>query len=1194
MEYGDNDISQLKISDGEIIEGLMPESDASLKRKYSLKEKILETISEQEGFVDLEEVDKPVDISSSQSNTISNIDSIEYITTTKISNAEALLPNRNKTDLKSFYSSGRKAKTTDTADKNTDKSVLSNLEDNSSEIDGVQSLIDEKGQGETGIEEVSAMEGVGEEIEEISASDEIDELDTVVDDIEFLTEQIVNGVVVRYPGKIDISTIDPSIIDNNLDMEREESQENEDVEIFGVNKSEVFYNIDKQIYSSRTKSVKSIKNLRIGSGAFLPLMVALFTTIFLVVAIPGLVVFFRSNAQIKLEQNVVKDNSILAKIAKQKEEEARLAKAKIEEEKKQLDYEKGRMQATISDELNRQQMEIEAKYQKQLQDLLKSGMTKAEIDKEQKLLKEKLETELNQAKAENDKRIIEQNKLLAEKERQLQNAEDRIKKALESKEFETAQITKQLQDAVMQKDLERENISKKLQEINEFNQKVRDFHTRTYQLIASSIDDFKRGDREGAIEKLSGLIRYYSSSASFINSSDELKMKMESDIFFVNFLTQIFSESRISATKNSEILKSVSRLEQINESYREAEELFRKGSYPAASDRYQKILKEIESIGGSYSRLKEIEIITQNSQGLTIYNDALSDMRSQRYEIALKKLGDVITKTPLSDYRNQAVSNMTEIAGLISNSNTVKSQEVGAKEIFDRAERFRISGNTNEAIELYNRVIGEFPYSSFVKPSLKWTNELYGLLKNEDFKKLDKELKDKFLTDYKRFTDLRRLGDYSKAREAYYDALRNSFNIYANNSIADFKKLEDDYISSLSKETAEANKSGIEKQLVELREKITAEHKLELESKLDAQKKALDERFALLVSEKDSEIVKLKASITQMEAQYRQMLVDGGKSSQAELMKVKSEMSKEVEDRQKIIDQLKVEYEKNIVAKNDEIVKLKKSYDDLIKQKGDIEKAFNEQKIVLASVDTKNADELRKLKESHEKQVALLTKSAEDFVRKEYELKMVEINSEIAKLQSDTNIQSKQLLELYQKYNELLARYNKALAEIDESAKKNYDIAVQTAEIDAKYKKQYDDKVSMIEKEKERLKAGFDRQIDALRKELIETSTSVSLTKDEAATKADNWSNQLFARVSDVTGETVTLQFISLNHTNMVSKDDLVRAYRIDNSSSLKSEMLIATIMIISSIDSSSLYARGRIVSREPGKTVSINDLIRK
>ena len=81
--------------------------------------------------------------------------------------------------------------------------------------------------------------------------------------------------------------------------------------------------------------------------------------------------------------------------------------------------------------------------------------------------------------------------------------------------------------------------------------------------------------------------------------------------------------------------------------------------------------------------------------------------------------------------------------------------------------------------------------------------DILKILKQQDRDKYEEELKLKFDQYYKNYVKYNKKGDIEKARRYYYEALSKAFDIYANNSVNEFKKIEDSYIESLIKNNEE-------------------------------------------------------------------------------------------------------------------------------------------------------------------------------------------------------------------------------------------------------------------------------------------------------------------------------------------------------------------------------------------------------
>ncbi len=384
-----------------------------------------------------------------------------------------------------------------------------------------------------------------------------------------------------------LSEIKPSDIDESLKEDNffddEDNQKEvvlQDEEVFGVKKSEVFESIDKQIRSARAGSSLNLKKVKgVKNGAFLPALVAVSSALFLFVAIPILSLYFNKTSKTSLEDNYIKDVSILERIAKQKEEEARLAKIKLEEERKNLEFEKNKIENKINEEYSRIVEDIHREFREKLDQLIKSGLPKVEIEKMKVQLETDKQIALGKAKKERDIKILEQDKILSEKDKKLKDSEDKLKKALENKDFEVSKITADLQTKLKERDIEKQNITLKLKELSETNKKTKEFNQMINQLIGSAIADFKNGKRDLSLSKLNNVVKYYENNSEFVNVNEELKSKMDADLAMVDSISRLINESKINSGFNEDYAKIMDKFKRVSSYYKDAELNYNQKNY---------------------------------------------------------------------------------------------------------------------------------------------------------------------------------------------------------------------------------------------------------------------------------------------------------------------------------------------------------------------------------------------------------------------------------------------------------------------------------------------------------------------------------------------------------------------------------------------------------------------------------------
>jgi hypothetical protein len=995
------------------------------------------------------------------------------------------------------------------------------------------------------VEELESIEPEdGEPVEILEAEEVIEEN---YDEITPLINKIdKTNDTVQFPGKISLIQIDKKLSNPELDVEESaEKKDSDSEEVFGIKKAEVFYTIDKKIYSSRhaQKSViTKIKNLK--NGLFLPLMVAAISFLLLFIAVPVIFLYLKKNSTATLEENFISDNSILSQIAKQKEEEARRAKLDLEERMKNLEFEKTNIQATINQELLKKQAEIENSYQKKLQDIENNGGSRKQID----ILKQQLEDEktnaLNAAKSDSDRKLNEQQKILDQKNKELLDADSKLTEAIKNKNFEINQMTKNLEEAIKEKNIEAQNISQKLQALSETNKKVKEFNQVVYQMISGAIDDFKNDNKDSSLSKLDNVVKYYNSRLEFVNANEDLSAKMSTDFAFIQTITKLIGDSKNSLLYDEELVKTMNKFKHITEYYKNAEINFANKDYNKSSADYVRVLNEIDEVNSSYNRMKILEKQIQNTRAVGYYNQALDDMKSAKYDLAMQELASVIRETPISDYANQALNDIVTLSGSLSaSSKTAKSNEQ-AKALFTKAGDYAKNKLYKEALRSYQDVILNFPFSDFTADSLKNIMDIQSVTSRDETRQIDDRLRENFRSDYAKYVELSQKGNMREAREYYFSALKNAFNIYADNTIPDFKMAEDKYISSLLDTNRISANESLAKQIEDAKASLSKEYG----DNLEKMKKQYEDRIASL--KKD----------------------DSGKASQEELDKLKSGYESQLAAKNKDMDNIKKQYEDQIVSlkKNntgktsqEELDKLKTFYETQLKQKNkEIEKINNDLKNSAVAI---NAEDLNKEKEN----VAKLKQQLFDLYKKYGEL-------EQKSRKPDVKADNTQLNELQKKYQALQS-------ELDAS-RNSLDAKVREIE-----KQSQDEIKRQVDIEKERLQKEFNEQIKTLSKQ----NSSSNNTDNSPTVDINNLQTVYVARVIEIVDDAVTFQFLSADMIKKVKTGDRLKISRLTkNFSGEYKESQIGEIEIIL-INEKSLFGRGKI-GASLKNAVQTNDLLKK
>ena len=275
---------------------------------------------------------------------------------------------------------------------------------------------------------------------------EIEELEIMPEEKEMKTDFKHNihddNDDVEYPGNVSLESIDKKLSNSSLVVINNKFETGkESDEVFGVNRAKVFYSIDKKIYSKRTGTVSIKDKLKyIKKGLFLPVFVSVLSFLLIIPISIGFSIYFKNTSKTSLEENFINDKSILAEIAKKKDQEAKLAGIRLEEERKKLDDERSQMKNTINEEMLKKEAENQEKYNQRLKDLEKSGISTVEIEKYKKEAEKEKEDALKQAHDERDQKITEQEKVIQDKDQRITDAMNSLTKQSQNYEAELIQL----------------------------------------------------------------------------------------------------------------------------------------------------------------------------------------------------------------------------------------------------------------------------------------------------------------------------------------------------------------------------------------------------------------------------------------------------------------------------------------------------------------------------------------------------------------------------------------------------------------------------------------------------------------------------------------------------------------------------------------------------------------------------------
>ena len=572
---------------------------------------------------------------------------------------------------------------------------------------------------------------------------------------------------------------------------------------------------------------------------------AIFFVSFIVIII--MLLFFRSVSASSLEDNIIKDESILAKIAKQMDEERKLAALKLEEERRKLEEDRKRLKSAINEELLKKEADIENRYLQKLKELERGGIT---VEEKKQLEKEKEEALIN-ARQERDNKIEEQDRLLAEKDAKIKMVMDNLKEESKNYEQEIIRIKNEYEEKRREEERRVEIANQKLNELKAIDEKVAKFNSFIYQLISGAMSEYKSGKIDSAIQSLNSVLKYYNSNLDFVLAHNELKNKMNTDVFFVEAIGGLIENSEKSILNNKEYKQILSKFNKVITFYNRAESYNNDGKYEKSSKEYMKVLKEFDEINDSYTKLNNAEKKIQDSLANNYLSNAKELIGENKYQEALDKLYLIIEKAPLSDIKDLALEEIIKVNEILSIDSKINTDNENAKKIFDQAEGYKKAKDYDSAKKLYDQIVLNYPLSDYTKKALEESKYIDSILnpKKEGFDDYKNELKENFLEHYQKYQYYSNMGDFERARIYYFEALKNSFDSYTDSSIINFKKEEDRYIEDLIKENLRNKDQYIEYLIEEYNVKI---------KKIEEEYKQLKDKYEELERKYNDNIISKK------------------------------------------------------------------------------------------------------------------------------------------------------------------------------------------------------------------------------------------------------------------------------------------------------------------------------------------------
>lgn len=310
-----------------------------------------------------------------------------------------------------------------------------------------------------------------------------------------------------------------------------------------------------------------------------------------------------------------------------------------------------------------------------------------------------------------------------------------------------------------------------------------------YNIISEKdkqIKELTRNSSKNLSDLQKEIARLETKAKSLETNIDESKTSIE---FYRNF--------------HREYSQTINDFNRIIEYFKNANDLIKSNKHINAKDEFKKAIDVFNEIKISFQKINEIEKKMQNDNAKEIYDRANISIKNKKYEEAYGLMSQLIRENPLSDYTDKALSDLLKISNSISDKDRTEIANKYAVQLLKNAESLEKQKKYKEAIDICYKLIIDYPYSNYVNNAIETSKSINEQMIKNSIDDYNNNLKSKFEEDYKKYLEYSNRQDYEKARKYYFAALNNTFNYLTNDTINNFKLLEDKYIELIIKKMNE-------------------------------------------------------------------------------------------------------------------------------------------------------------------------------------------------------------------------------------------------------------------------------------------------------------------------------------------------------------------------------------------------------
>lgn len=992
-------------------------------------------------------------------------------------------------------------------------------------------------------------------------------------------EQLIHSLIekinwqndhVVYPGKVELTS---------QEIEGKESAQKEiPEELFGVDRDEIFASIEEKTgvgeYQPGFLRVLKLRNKE--SGLFVPMLLSLILLVSVSILVPLLLFYFQKNSITALEENIQKDSSILKKIAQEKKEETERLKQQLEQEMLKATNEQEVHRIIFTQELEKQKEEIEKQYEIKMSELKKQNLTEESYLAQKKQAEEEKEKALEEAKRERERKLKQKAEETEEKKRKIQAIRQKLNAVEKGAEIEVETLRSEVKQTIQKT----ETPVITLEERRQQEQQEKELAREVNRILMDGVKEFKKQNIAEGMKKWNSVVDIYERESALVANRPDLQERMSVDLFLIDTARNFVNMANHSGSYREDFIKLMNKWKNLRTAFHRGESLLSQKKYLEATKEYEKVLKEFDEIRVSCEKVQSLEKEIQNQQAVSVYRKALEEIKKQQYDSAVRELTFLLREFPESDYVEPAVAHLADFSKFLgSYEKSLPQMEEG---LMAQAEEAENKKNYVQAKDLFEKAVLSASNSVSVADGIS------GVVRNAlrvDREEREKKLRNDFQKNYNRFKQSEKEGDFISARNYYFQALQNAFSFYTEDSISEFIRLENRYIQSLlknvhedslkssqtamekwkqeQKEMGRESSEGKEKELEEKYRTLLAEtgKKLELQYQ-----KALADKEEELRQAFDFEKKRLMEEKDELAADFEKRWGSAGPDASANIVKQKMEYQKELEKKEKEIQELRNKAEENrkngerIVELNERLLEKEKALSILEEEHRRLSEKNKEDLLELEKLNRQHQTGQEELKRQKE---ALL--AARTDLQKQQERASERYLREIAVLKTDNTTLSSRLKELEKRYGALEKEYAESKIADERARKKTAD------ELQNQYR-------GRLEEEKKRLQYEFQVELDKIGKE-ARSKENVSKEKERKQIRV--------AELIEVLGSSLTFRFLNDVISPQISTYDEVSVVRV-----LGSREVEVGKILVTSVSSFSVFGRGKILSITPGMSIRAGDFL--